>query len=438
MKLISHFSGPIARATLLSLAIQVGGIALGVAQALLTARLLGPEGYGSVAYVISLAMLFSTIVLLGTEPLAVREVARLRALGETGRLIGFLFTIRWLVTGTALLAAAVAALTLSQVRFLDPDFGAVIGYTALLFPLFALIRQNQGALRGFGKTVMAQAPFQVLRQLVVVGFLASAWVVGHEVGPKGYLNAALVGAVVALVAVMFALKRQSPPTDVSAQAPSMVWLGSQALPFFVGSVLALLLGEINTLMLAWWTDAEQTGLFQPIARIAPLIMLGTQAAAVRYAPRVSEFWATGAMDRLTAITRIFTLTTTAFSLFLAIFVLFFGDIILGLFGEAFANNTKALWWVVGAQVFSSACGPVGILLNMTNRAALAIWPQAAALFVSVAAGYFLIPTQGVLGAAIAMSLGIVTWNSGMLYAVRKHMDIEPSLFGRLFGKRVKT
>ena len=56
-----------------------------------------------------------------------------------------------------------------------------------------------------------------------------------------------------------------------------------------------------------------------------------------------------------------------------------GDIIRGRFGEAFANNTKALWWVVGAQVFNAACGPVGILLTMTNRAALAIWPQAAAL-----------------------------------------------------------
>lgn len=431
MKLISHFSGPIARATILSLAIQVGGIALGVAQALLTARLLGPEGYGSVAYVISLAMLFSTIVLLGTEPLAVREVARLRALGETGRLKGFLFAIRWLVTGTALLAAAVAAITLPRIGPLDPDFRAVIGYTALLFPLFALILQNQGVLRGFGKTAMAQMPFQVLRQIVVVCFLASAWVVGFEVGPTEYLNAALVGAVVALAAVSFSLNREKLPTKVSGQAPSMRWLGSQASLFYVGSVLALLLGEVNTLMLAWWTDAQQTGLFQPIARIAPLILLGARAATIRYGPRISELLAKDEIERVKSITRTFTLTTTGFATLSSVILLLLGDRILGLFGEAYTANTEALWWVAGAQIFNAACGPVWSLLVMSGHTGRTIAPQLLGLLTHVALGAFLIPGSGAIGASIAMSGGIVIWNVAMVLQVHRTLGFDPTLLGWL-------
>ena len=65
-------------------------------------------------------------------------------------------------------------------------------------------------------------------------------------------------------------------------------LAQAATPFMMIGLLGVLLGEINTLMLMWWGNAEQTGLFQPLARITPLLMLSMQAISVRYAPRITE------------------------------------------------------------------------------------------------------------------------------------------------------
>lgn len=431
MTLRTLLEGPIAKGTLISLMIRVGSIALGIAQAVLTARLLGPEGYGAVAYVISLSILLSTIVMFGTEPLAIREVARLKAMNDMAGLNGFLFTIRWMVLVAALLGACAVALIIPEISHANSEFEAVLFYTVLIFPLFAFILQSQGILRGFGNVVMAQVPFQVVRQIVLVGFLATVWTVGFDVGPKGYLNTVLVGAVIALVVIIISIRRTDRGTDTLRKTPSFGRISSQAAPFFAVSVLGLLLAEISTLMLAWWTDPEQTGLFQPIARIAPLIMLGAQAASMRYAPRVSEFWTNGEVDRLKDVTQIFTITTTGFALACGIAVLVLDDFILGLFGDAFVEMTTALWWVVAAQVFSSACGPVGLLLTMTNRTALAIWPQVIALIACLVTGYVLIPEHGAAGAAIAMSAGTLSWSLAMLISVKRNLGIDPSLFGYL-------
>lgn len=442
-RLTAFLAGPIARATLLSLAIRLGGIALGMAQAVLTARVLGPEGYGAVAYVFSLSMVFAALALFGTEPLAVREVARLRALGETHALRGLLLSIRRLVLGTALAGAVAAALLLPRLTGGDPAFQAVILFPVLLFPLLAFILQSQGILRGFGQVAMAQVPFQILRPAITVTVLALAWALGLGLGTRGYLIALLGATTAALALTLATLARQRAAAALPApasQPPSLPAAGVrqvvvQAAPFFSVSVLALLIGEVNTLMLAWWSDAEQTGLFQPIARIAPLMMLGVQAAAIAYAPRVSALWSTGETALLTRITRTFTLTTTAFALLVAFLVLVLGEWILGLFGKDFTAGTAALWWIAGAQVFNAACGPVGILLTMTNRPSLAIWPQAAGLAATLALGYLLIPVNGALGAAIAMSGGTVVWNLGMWIAVRRSMGIDPGLPASVFGAK---
>ena len=47
--------GPVARGSLMSIAIRVAALGLGFLQAVLTARLLGPEGYGTVAVALSIA-----------------------------------------------------------------------------------------------------------------------------------------------------------------------------------------------------------------------------------------------------------------------------------------------------------------------------------------------------------------------------------------------
>ena len=408
------------------MAVILAGLALVTLQAVLTARLLGPEGYGTVAYVVSLSTIIATVSMLGTQQLAVREVAKLHATNATDELGRFLGTIRRLLLMALVLGAAlwvVGTLTLANTTF-------PILFVALLFPLIALTQQTQGILRGFGIVALAQVPYLLIRPLTVVLVLGIATATSFAMTPTGLLATILAGLCLAAALALAASHRltknlpQTPPGGVGSIAQA-------ATPFFIFSVVTLVLTEINTLMLAWWAGPEETGLFQPVARVAPVLMLSMQAIAVRLGPRISEFWSTDQFDRMQDITRKVTLATTGLTLLSAVALVVLGNWILGFFGPAFPAVSAALFWIAAAQVLNAACGPVGLLLTMTDKAGSAVWPQIVALAVNVALGAILIPGQGAIGAAMAMAGGIVVWNLAMLITVRRRMGFDPSLIGAL-------
>lgn len=85
MRITTLGGAAIARGAVASIVIRTTAIGLGFIQAVLTARLLGPEGYGIVAVALSVATVAATLSVLGLGPLAVRELARLVAkAGKSG------------------------------------------------------------------------------------------------------------------------------------------------------------------------------------------------------------------------------------------------------------------------------------------------------------------------------------------------------------------
>ncbi len=435
---LALFSGPVARGATISFAIRLASIGLVTVQAILTARLLGAGGYGEVAFMLSLTTLFSAAALLGTEPLATREVARLQALDDPSALKGFLKTIRWLVVGAALLGALVWLWAATTV-FANMGSASLAVFVALIFPLMAITLQTQGVLRGYGDVIGAQVPLQILRPLFVVGFLILAWSLSWDIAPSHYLIAVVVGCVLALILGLLLLRQRTERLrDTQAPSAPMGPLAKAAAPFFAISVIGLLGAEINTILLALWTTPEQTGLFQPIARITPLLLLAMQAISVRYGPRISELRAAGESARLARVTRQVTVSTTGFTLVAAVLLLGFAQPILGLFGPEFVVVAPALWWIAGAQLFNAACGPVGLLLSMSGQATRTVLPQLFGLLVNILVGAWLIPAMGAEGAAIAMAAGIVSWNLAMLISVRRHMGEDPSLLGLWRGRRATS
>ena len=423
-------AGPIARGTVVSLVIRVAGIGLGVVQAIMTARLLGPDGYGAIAFVLSISMIVATVVLAGTEMLSVREVARYLAERDFVGLRGFLRAIRIMLVGAVVLGVAAMAIVGANLTFAE-EFRAVIIYSIVIFPMLALVLQFQGVLRGLGYTALSQIPFLFLRPLVLVGVLTYCFAFNIGIGPGGYLNTVVVAVVLSLILAGWTALRLTPATDTPPEVFPPARLIGLSAPFLAISVLGLLLAEINTLMLAWWTTPEETGLFQPIARIAPLMMLGTHAASMRYAPRVSELWARGEVDRLDAVTQKYVRTTTAFTVAMIALILLSGKWILGVFGEAFTVNIAALWWVAAAQVVNVCFGPVWSLLTMTGFTTGVAISQGLGLAAHLVLGAILIPEYQGVGAAMAMAGGIIVWNFAMLIQVKRVLPFDPTLVGAL-------
>ena len=196
-------------------------------------------------------------------------------------------------------------------------------------------------------------------------------------------------------------------------------------------MVAILLGEIATLMLGWLAGPREAGLFQPVARIVPLMVLPAQVVSASFAPRVAELWALGERVRVMRLTHTFTLITSAMTLAVVGLLILAAPLIMRIFGAEFLPSAALLWIVGLAQLLNAAAGPVGQLMTMTGHAGNALRGQLAALAVNLLLGIVLIPSQGAQGAAIAMAGGLAVWNLVLLARARQLLGFDPSLLGAL-------
>lgn len=410
--------GPIARGSIHSIVIRVAGLAISFMQGILAARLLGARGYGIAAVVLSLVQIGSTLAVFGFGRLAVREVARYGKDGRGNLLATFIQAS--LPTVAALSAIMGAALALAAFGGLVPDaYRTSLLVCGLAVLPMALLQLQRGIAQGLGRIASAQAPGELLRPALLVCFLVAIAVTQQSLPPHGYVGAFAAAAFVALV---LSLPWTFSGTRIRATAGKdpveLKRLRHEALPFFGIALLAILLGEINTLLLGWLATPHEAGLFQPVARIVPLIALPVQAAGMRFAPRISELWARGSQDEIRRLSRIFTHTTLVLTVMVALAIGLGGPWLMAAFGPEFAQSASLLWIVGAAQVFSAACGPAGTLLTMGGRTRAALTGQLAGLSTNVVIGIWLIGDYGATGAAIAMAGGTVAWSLVMLASVR--------------------
>lgn len=428
--------GPIARASAISLGIRLVGLALSLLQAILIARLLGPVGYGAVATILSSAQVLATLAMFGLGPMAVRDVPAHKSEGSDSELAAYL---RLSITITLVLSCALAAMTVFAVipaLGSAPGFGDKLAFAGIVVIPLALLALLRGWAQGFGRVANAQIPGEVLRPGLMILVMLTAMASGYVFTQRAYLVTAIVAAITAVVLSLALLWRSDlrllPHPSKSAGLDNTTFA---ALPFLGLGLASMLQGEINTLLLAALATPEQTGLFQPIARIALLLTLPVQAAGMRYSPRIAELWKSGDHDRLRSITHTFTWTTALVTLALGLAVAICGPWLLLVFGRDFVEGAPLLWIIATAQIFNAACGPIGVIYTMTGRAWMPIIGQLIGLSINIAIGATFIPAYGATAAAFGILAATLAWNLLLVVAMRHQLGLDPSLFGLICKPR---
>jgi O-antigen/teichoic acid export membrane protein len=430
-------SGQIARASMMSVAITITGLGLGFGQAVLSARLLGATGYGRVLVPMAIVQIVGLLGLSGYAGLAVREIPARIATGDAGGLTAFVRHAFLMVVGLSAAATVVLVIVAVDTNLVGPEYRETLEIGALIVVPFALIGLLRGLAQGFGRVAQAQAPGELARPAVMLVPLATVALLGLSFGPLDYMWLSLLTAVVAmLVAAGWLWKSdwsrlREPPASTGARH------FAAAVPFLGLGLVETLQGQINTLLLGSIASPHEAGLFQPVVRLTPVIMLPVMAAGMRFGPRIAELWQNQEMDRIRWTTRTFTWTTSVLTLGIAVTLAGAGPRVMEIFGPDFPESAPLLWYIAGAQVFNAACGPVTMLLAMSGRSGRALWGQIAGLTANVLIGAALIPAYGTRGAAIAMASGIVVVNVILLAMAKAHHGFDPSIRGILvpFGMK---
>ena len=400
-------TGPMARQSSASLAVKLFAVGCGFLYAVAAARLLGPTGYGTVAFAMSVATIAATFSLLGTNGLAIRVMATLKLRAAWGRLRGF---IEWSCGAVIFVSIILGALVAAASTASGPYRDALL-LVSVAVPLLAGLQLLRGISQGAGLVVTAQIPMDVVRLAVTLSLIGVLIVYGSDTSPTEVILVLLLSLAVAFVLAAGILRRylKSIPREGPVRSNRHQWL-SESLPFLGIALFGIVGSEINTLLLGWLAGPREAGLYQPIARLAPIMMLSREAIEMPLAPRMASLWESQSTSQLRRIIQRSALACTLATAGLAGLIVALSAFIFAAFGPEFGQYRHYLYWIAAAQVLNAAVGPSSLLLAMVGNMRLRIQAQVTTLVLQIGLGVTLIPIWGAAGAAISLAGGIIAWS----------------------------
>lgn len=422
------------RAQLVRSALGVGGLKLismplTLAGSILLARVLGPEGYGQYVFVLAVISLLALPVGPGLGQLVSREVAKYHHGEEWGLFRGLLRRAhQWVILGSAVMAVVIALLAARNASWAVNDRWALLLVASLLLPLLGLNALRSSTLLGLRHVIHAQLPEQVVRpgfHLFTVGVLLFAGLLNPATALVSQIGAT-TGAF--LLGVWYLRRlRPVPVGQVQAEYRQVEW-GKALLPFTLLSAVGTLNGQLGILTLGWLGTDAQVAALQVAQSGAMLVALPLAIINLVIGPHITRAHRDNDQSRLQLLSRRSARAALAVAIPIALPMIFLGGPIIKLvYGGSYADSAMwAMAILAAAQVLNVAFGSVGLFLTMSGFEHDTLNGQIIALVVNAVAAVLLIPPLGAVGAALAVTAGLVTWNIVLAFKLKLRLGLRPT------------
>ncbi|MCI0589566.1 MAG: polysaccharide biosynthesis C-terminal domain-containing protein [Planctomycetes bacterium] len=380
----------------LGAAARAGGLALGLLTAIVLARGLGVEGRGAFALCVLYAELTATLSSLGIHEAVAFHTARGTFPPEASLGSGTALALGTSLVG-ALLAAALIA---SGVLTLPPE-GAALALAALLaVPALRLHHVLGAFLRGRGEFREFNL-LQVSRPIATLGLallFVGALGLGVAGALLGFVLAALLPAVLGLLQTRRGL---AAPTFRRDAAAAMLRFGSRAWP---GTLAVVASRRLDFLLLSWFAASADLGRYAVATQVAEVLLYFPAAAAMVLLPLVAR-----GPRGLTVEARSWLARSGAIHLGLCgvaalAGILLARPVLASVFGHGFEGAAAPLLWLLPGVACAGLSLLLGAALSGAGKPGSNAIAAAIGALVAVPIYLLLVPSHGIVGAAIGSSL----------------------------------
>jgi O-antigen/teichoic acid export membrane protein len=418
----------------LSLVIHAQYLLMDFLCGILLARNLGPAGFGTFSFALSVLRLIQIMPASGLNTVVVRYSAKYRAQGSWASLRG-LWRMALIASSLYGLLSAVPTAGayflgwIPRTEALSPSVLAIAAIPMLFMPLTTL---SGAALRVVSSGVVGQLPQFTVRPLAFLAMLMAVLAASpHALTPDVAMyiqGAAAVSA--ALTGAFWWYRRQ--PEQLGQVPPAYElrrWLRA-VVPCSLLGGLMLISTQADILMLGLLGTAHQVGLYRVAVSGANLVMMPLIAVSLYIEPQVSVMYSQG--ERV-GLQRLLSLSARcSFGIALATTCVFwiFGTELLRLaFGWPYSKAFWPLAILCLGQLINVGTGSVTLVLTMTGHEGYAASVAGLAAVLNVALNAVLIPHLGGVGTAISTTVAMVTWNALMLIGVKNKTGLNAAIFG---------
>src|SRR5436190_2101156 len=388
--------------------IRVASAALAYAAQILLARWMGGSDYGVYVYVWTWVLLLGSMMDFGISASAQKIIPEYRTRGEHALLRGFVSGSRWM---TFVVSSVVSLLLAGVVRALSPwiDANAIVPLYigCVTLPAFVVANTQDGIARSHDWMRLGLMPQFIVRQSLIIGLTAGAFVLGFNLGATAAMLASAAAVWIAMIGQMVVLNRRlGGHVEPGAKtADFRGWLAI-SLPILLVESFYLLLSYTDVLVLQQFRTSEEVGVYFAVVKTLALVSFIHYAMSATTAHRFAEYHALGDKPRLSAYVAHAINWTFWPSLAATVLLLAMGKPLLWLFGPQFVVGYDIMFVAAVGLLVRSAIGPVERLLNMLGHQHICALAYALAFVMNVALCIALVPRFGGHGAEAANSISI--------------------------------
>jgi O-antigen/teichoic acid export membrane protein len=408
---------------------RLGGAGLIFLVQALIARIWGPELLGEYLVVIATVNLIAVVMPLGFHTVGTYFAAEYRARGERRQFLSFIRHAYGHVVGSLVVLLLAGPYLLGLVG--QGDSVLALHFVPIILLAFgtALVYVNGAVLVGLKRPFAGFFADTMFRPMIVVGaFLATLGIASPAEGFSFMLWLIAIGYVgIALLHFGFVVTsfNRLPDTAQLRSREFQRWWRF-ALPWVLISLATDFFFDIDLLLLSHTLSREELAIFGVCTRLFSLISFGVAAVYAVTLPDMFESEANA--DREAFKRKIGDANFVASVISVALFVgmALVAPLLLQLFGPSFSAGAAPLAVLCLALVIRSVMGPASLVLSIHDR------PYASLPFVALGIGalvlcnWLLVPTLGLMGAALAAIIAISVWSVGLWWIALRtaHMDVS--------------
>jgi O-antigen/teichoic acid export membrane protein len=377
-------------------------------------------------------LLLGSMMDFGTSASAQKIIPEYRASGDDALLRGFLSGSRWMTfTVSSLIALLLACLVRTLSPWLDPESVMPLYLGCLTLPAFVVANMQDGIARSHDWMRLGLMPQFIVRQSLIIGFTAGAFMLGFHLGATVAMLASVAAVWFAMIGQMIVLNRRLGTVVVTGPKAYDFrgWL-SVSLPILLVESFYLLLSYTDVLVLQQFRSSEEVGIYFAVIKTLVLVSFIHYAMSATTAHRFTEYHAAGDRERLAAYVAHAIKWTFWPSLAATLVLLALGKPLLWLFGPQFVTGYSIMFVAAIGLVVRAAIGPVERLLNMLGHQHACAGAYSLAFGMNVALCFALVPRYGGHGAAAATSISLVFETVLLFWIVRQKLGLHVLAFGK--------
>ncbi|SDR60437.1 Membrane protein involved in the export of O-antigen and teichoic acid [Rhizobiales bacterium GAS113] len=412
--------------------IHIVGAGLTYCSQLVIARIIGADSFGIYAYVLAWMAVLAYFCALGFDVALLRYVPAYRAEQGWGLLKG---VIQYAERRAAAVGILVVSVGMSVVLLVATGMSPALRNTFLigflLVPVWALLWIRSAAVRAFGGVAAALVPDRMVRDGLLVGFVAVAsFGLGQTIDAPWVMTATLVSSFTGLCLASLAARRLRPRAidGVSAKYAARIWRQT-ALPLVIIAAAETLLNRTGVLLLGWSGYTTDAGIYGLAFNMAFLAALPRAAVNTLFAPTISDLFARGDRTTLQALVSQSASWTLCGAACIALVLSVLAGSLLSWFGHGYEAGVPALRILLLGQVFAASAGSQLQVMTMTGHERSAAVLLAACTVVNAGLSALLINLFGLTGAAVAATATLIVWNVAMALFIRRHLQLLPGVLG---------